>query len=56
MIGVLNASIGPIPEGTSSASFRAVSRRVRAVFDEDNIVSCAGLVPVMTLAAQTTKR
>jgi hypothetical protein len=24
-----------------------------AVFDEDNLVSCAGLVPVMTLAAQT---
>ena len=24
-----------------------------AVFDEDNLVSCAGLVPVMTLAEQT---
>ena len=24
-----------------------------AVFDDDNLVSCAGLVPVMTLAAQT---
>ena len=24
-----------------------------AVFDEDHLVSCAGLVPVMTLAAQT---
>jgi hypothetical protein len=23
-----------------------------AVFDEDNLVSCAGLVPVMTLAEQ----
>src|SRR5215208_8502339 len=25
-----------------------------AVFDDDNLVSCAGLVPVMTLAEQTT--
>ena len=24
-----------------------------AVFDDDHLVSCAGLVPVMTLAAQT---
>jgi len=24
-----------------------------AVFDDDNLVSCAGLVPVMTLAEQT---
>ena len=24
-----------------------------AVFDDDNLVSCAGLVPVMTLATQT---
>ena len=24
-----------------------------AVFDDDSLVSCAGLVPVMTLAAQT---
>ncbi|TWH05920.1 hypothetical protein L618_007800000050, partial [Rhodococcus rhodochrous J45] len=24
-----------------------------AVFDEDNLVSCAGLVPVMTLAEHT---
>jgi hypothetical protein len=27
---------------------------VSAVFDDDNLVSCAGLVPVMTLAVQTT--
>lgn len=32
-----------------SHTFAAAS----AVFDEDNLVSCAGLVPVMTLAAQT---
>ena len=32
-----------------SHKFRADS----AVFDDDNLVSCAGLVPVMTLAAQT---
>jgi DDE family transposase len=32
-----------------SHTFAAAS----AVFDEDNVVSCAGLVPVMTLAAQT---
>jgi hypothetical protein len=27
--------------------------RGSVVFDDDNLVSCAGLVPVMTLAAQT---
>ena len=27
-----------------------------AVFDDDHLVSCAGLVPVMTLAAQTGDR
>ena len=27
--------------------------RGSAVFDDDNLVSCAGLVPVMTLATQT---
>ena len=27
--------------------------RGSAVFDDDNLVSCAGLVPVMTLAEQT---
>src|SRR5260370_40259777 len=32
-----------------SHSFAADS----AVFDDDNLVSCAGLVPVMTLAEQT---
>ena len=32
-----------------SHNFSAVS----AVFDDDHLVSCAGLVPVMTLAAQT---
>lgn len=32
-----------------SHTFAAAS----AVFDDDNLVSCAGLVPVMTLAAQT---
>ena len=32
-----------------SHNFRSAS----AVFDDDNLVSCAGLVPVLTLAAQT---
>ena len=52
MIGVLHASIGPAGKALPvqvSHRFAATS----AVFDDDHLVSCAGLVPVMTVAAQT---
>ena len=39
-------------KGTSGASVAQVHPGVGGV-DDDSLVSCAGLVPVMTLAAQT---
>ncbi len=47
MIGVLEQQSGPVRKGTSSASFAQRSRAQSAVFDDDNLVSPAGLVPVM---------
>src|SRR6476659_7587944 len=52
MIGVLHASIGQFRKALPVQ----VSRRFiasSAVFDDDHLVSCDGLVPVLTLAAQT---
>ena len=52
MIGVPYATIGQFGKALPvqvSHKFLADS----AVFDDDNLVSCAGLVPVMALAEQT---
>src|SRR6478735_1436942 len=52
MIGVLHASIGQVRKALPvQVSHRFIASS--AVFDDDHLVSCAGLVPVMTLAAQT---
>src|SRR6476646_9241568 len=52
MIGVLHASIGQFRKALPvQVSHRFIASS--AVFDDDHLVSCAGLVPVMTLAAQT---
>lgn len=45
----------PSRKGTSGASFTHLAAS-SAVFDDDNLVSCAGLVPVMQLAEQTGLR
>ncbi|XTZ19201.1 hypothetical protein ACQSSU_23890 [Micromonospora echinospora] len=39
-------------EGTSKGRLRHNAPVVRATFDDQNLVSCAGLVPVMRLARQ----
>jgi len=50
MIGVLHASIGQVRKALPvQVSHRFIASS--AVFDDDHLVSCAGLVPVMTLAA-----
>jgi hypothetical protein len=49
MIDVLNALIGPVQQGTVSASYDRFAAD-STVFDDDHLVSFAGLVPVMTLA------
>src|SRR6476659_7473889 len=52
MIGVLHASIGQVRKALPvQVSHRFIASS--AVFDDDHLVSCAGLVPVMSLAAQT---
>ena len=47
-----DASIPPVREGTSQVRLRHDAPVVRATFDDPNLVSCAGLVPVMRLAQQ----
>ena len=52
MIGVLYATIRPVQERHFQCKCPTAFTPESAVFDEDNLVSCAGLVPVMTLAEQ----
>ena len=53
MIGVPYATIDPSSERHFRCKCRTTSLPTSAVFDDDHLVSCAGLVPVMALAAQT---
>src|SRR5919112_4723196 len=46
------ASIPPIREGTSQVRLRHDAPVACAAFDDPNLVSCAGLVPVMRLAEE----
>src|SRR5258706_11749151 len=51
-MGVAETTICPDREDTSQARLLHTARAVDAVFDDPNLVSCAGLVPVMRLAEQ----
>jgi hypothetical protein len=53
MIGVVRAAIGPDSRKVRPVRVAHTFTPESAVFDEANLVSCAGLVPVMTLAEQT---
>ena len=53
MIGVARAAIGPDSRKVRPVRVAHTFTPESAVFDEANLVSCAGLVPVMTLAEQT---
>ena len=46
------ATIGPVRERHFQCKCPTAFSPPSAVFDEDNLVSCAGLVPVMALAEQ----
>jgi hypothetical protein len=49
-MGVAETTIFPYREDTSQVRLLHSRRGVDGVFDDANLVSCAGLVPVMRLA------
>lgn len=49
-IGVLEASIGPTAKGISEVKLSHTPAATSAVFDDPNLVSAVGLVPVLALA------
>jgi hypothetical protein len=52
MIDVLQATIGPVSRKALPVQVSHTFTPQSTVLDEDNLVSCAGLVPVMALAEQ----
>jgi hypothetical protein len=52
MMGVLQASSTHSQQGTSEMQVSHTPAAVSAAFDDPNLIACAGLVPVMRLAAR----